>query len=134
MSAIEVYSNPPALGRDLAHIITHPLSDIYAQSLMSATGHTSSEFNPGYPWPVQSTPHGLLSSWLSCQDPMFTVGLVILLGLHAQWCTIRDTGPNWEVGATQASLAGTPPHGTACEWHMVQSSPHNNTYEELVEG
>src|SRR5882724_12195761 len=101
MSAIEVYSNPPALGRDLAHIITHPLSNIYVQSLMSATGHTSSEFNPGYPWPVQSTPHGLLSSQPSCQDPTFTVGLVILPGVHAWWHTIRVTGPNWEVGTTQ---------------------------------
>src|SRR5882724_1581097 len=40
-----LYCNPPALGRDLAHIIiTFPLSDIYVHSLMSATGHTSSNF------------------------------------------------------------------------------------------
>ena len=65
---------------------------------------------------------------------MFTVGPVILPGLHAWWWTIRDTGPNREVGTTQASLAGTPPHGAEHEWHMVWSSQHNNTYEELVEG
>ena len=36
-----LYGNPLALGRDSAHIIlTCPLSDIYAQSLKSATGHT----------------------------------------------------------------------------------------------
>jgi len=65
---------------------------------------------------------------------MFTVRPVILPGLHARWCTIRDTGPNQEVGTTWASLARTPPHGAAPKWHMVWSSLHNNTYEELVEG
>jgi len=40
----------------------------------------------------------------------------------------------WAMGTTQASLAGTPPHSTVQEWHMVWSSQHNNTYEELVEG
>src|SRR5882724_6639219 len=104
-----VYCNPPALGRDSAYIIiTCPLSSIYVQSLMSATGHTSSEFTPGYLWPIWSTPHGLLSGQSSCQDPIFTVRLVILPGLHARWCTIRDTGPNWEVGITWASSTGTP--------------------------
>src|SRR5882724_11609933 len=130
-----MYCNPPALGRDSAYIIiTCPLSGIYAQLLMSATGHTLSEFTPGYPCPLQSAPHGSLSGQLSCQDPTLTVGLVILPGLHAWWHTIRDTGPNQEVGTTQASLAGTPPHSTEHEWHMVQSSQHNNMYEELVEG
>src|SRR5882724_8694938 len=106
---------------------------IYVWYLMSATGHTLSEFTPGYPWPIQSTPHSLLSGQLSCQDPMFTVRLVILPGLHAWWCTIRVTGPNWEVGTTWASLAGTP-CSAVHEWHMVQSSQHNNMYDELVEG
>ena len=110
-----LYYNPPALGRDLAHIIiTHPLSDIYAWSLMSATGHTSSEFTPGYSWPFWSAPHSLLSGWSSCQDPMFTVGPVILPGLHAWWCTIRVTAPNQEVGTTWASLSRTP-HGAVHE-------------------
>src|SRR5882724_7262351 len=44
---VTVYCNPLALGRDSAHIfIACPLSDIYAQSFMSATGYTSSEFTP----------------------------------------------------------------------------------------
>src|SRR5882724_373190 len=83
-------------------------------------------FITGYLWPIQSAPHGLLSGWSSCQDPMFTVGLVILPGLHTWWQTIRDTGPNWEVGTTWASLAGTPPRSTVPEWHMVLASLHNN--------
>src|SRR5882724_13163846 len=58
---LPVYCNPPALGRDLAHIITCPISDIYAWSLMSATGYTLSEFTPGYPCPVQSAPYDFLS-------------------------------------------------------------------------
>src|SRR5882724_7037938 len=108
-----VYCNPPALGRDLAYIIiTCPLSSIYVQSLMSATGYTLSSFTTGFMWPVWSTPHGLLSGWSSCQDPTFTVRLVILPGLHAQWHTIKDTGPKQEVGITWASLDGTPPCGT----------------------
>src|SRR5882724_2285197 len=85
-----VYCNPLSLGRYLAHIIiTYPISDIYVQSLMSSTGYTSSEFTPGYPWPVRSAPYGLLSGWLSCQDSMFTVSPAILPGLQAWWCTIR---------------------------------------------
>src|SRR5882724_11881416 len=44
-SLTTLYCNPPALGRDSAHIIiTCPLSDTHAQSIMSATGHTSPEF------------------------------------------------------------------------------------------
>ena len=67
---LAVYCNLPALGMDQAYIIIMcPLSSIYAQSLMSATGHTSSKFTPGYLWPIRSTPHGLLSSWSSCQGP-----------------------------------------------------------------
>ena len=67
---IMLYCNPPALGRDSAYIIiTHPLSGIYAWSLMSATGHTLSEITPGYPWPIQSAPHGLLSGQSSCLGP-----------------------------------------------------------------
>src|SRR5882724_12461002 len=94
-----VYCNPLALGRDSAYIIsTRLLSSIYAWSLMSATGYTSSRFTTGYLWPIQSAPHGLLSGRSSCQDPMFTVRLVVLPGLHAWWCTIRDTGPIQEVG------------------------------------
>jgi len=54
--------------------------------------------------------------------------------MHGGMHTIRDTGPNQEVGTTQASLAGTPPHSAVPKWHMVWSSLHNNTYEELVEG
>src|SRR5882724_4270707 len=93
-----VYCNPPALGRDSAYIIiTCPLSSIYVRSLMSATGHTLSEFTPGYLWPIWSTPHGLLSGQSTCQDPTFTVGPVVLPGIHAQWHPIRDTGPNQEV-------------------------------------
>src|SRR5882724_4029608 len=104
---MSLYCNPLAQGR--AHIIiTHPISDIYAQSLMSATGYTLSEFTPGYPWPVWSTPYDLLSGQLSCQDSTFTVGPVILPGLQAWWCNIRVRCPNWEVGTTWASLAGTP--------------------------
>jgi len=117
---MSLYCNPLAQGR--AHIIiTHPISDIYAQSLMSATGYTLSEFTPGYPWPVRSTPYDLLSGQLSCQDSTFTVGPVILPGLQAWWCNIRVRCPNWEVGTTWASLAGTP-HGTTHEWHMIWSS------------
>ena len=55
-----VYDNPLALGGDSAHIIiTCPISDIYVWYLMSATGYTSSEFMPGYPWPIQSAPYNL---------------------------------------------------------------------------
>src|SRR5882724_2643616 len=85
-------------------------------------------WHPGYLWPVRSAPHGLLSGWSSGQDPMFTVRLVILPGLHAWWCTISDTGPNQEVGTTWASLAKTPPCSAVPEWHMVQSSLHNDMY------
>src|SRR5882724_10430752 len=60
----------------------------------------------------------------SCQDPIFMVGLVIIPGLRAWWCTIRDTGPIWEVGTTQASLAETLPCSAAFEWHMDWSSLH----------
>src|SRR5882724_6915776 len=65
---------------------------------------------------------------------MFTVRPVILPGIHAWWHTIRDTGPNREVGTTRESLDGTPPCSAAPKWHMVWSSLHKNTYEELVEG
>src|SRR5882724_7405626 len=82
-SCTVLYCNPSALGRDSAYIIiTHLLSSIYAWSFTSATGYTSSEFTTGYLWPVQSTPHGLLSSQSSCQDPMFSVRPVVLPGLH----------------------------------------------------
>jgi len=82
---------------------------------MSATGCTSSGFTTGYPWPVQATPYDLLSSRSSCQDPRFTVRPVILPGIHVRWHTIRDTGPNLEVGITWASSTGTPLCGTWLE-------------------
>jgi len=42
---VMVYCNLPALGRDLAHtIITQPLSDTCACSLMSAAAYTASGF------------------------------------------------------------------------------------------
>jgi len=132
-----VYCNPSDLGRDSVYIIsTCLLSSIYAWSLMSATGYTSSGFTTGYLWPIRSTPHGLLSSWSSCQDPMFTVRPVVLPGLHAWWCTIRDTGPIWEVGTTWASLAENLPCSTALEWHMDWSSLHTicmrNSWKAVV--
>ena len=120
-----VYCNPPALGRDSAYIIiTCPISSIYVWSLMSATGYMSSGFTTGYLWPVRSAPHGLLSGRSSCQDAMFTVGLVVLPGLRAWWCTIRDTGPIREVGTTWASLAKNLPCSAMLEWHMDRSSLH----------
>src|SRR5882724_3194284 len=83
--------------------------------------------------------HPVHPTWLTVQlvilsGPPCSIGPVVLSGLHAWWSTIRDTGPIWEVGTIQASLAGTPPCGAACEWHMVWSSLHKNMYEELVEG
>src|SRR5882724_3258089 len=120
-----LYCNPLALGRDLAYIIsTCLLSSIYAQSLMSAISCMLSGLTTGYLWPIRSTPHGLLSSQSSCQDPIFTVRPVILPGLHARWHTIRDTGPIREVGTTWELLAETLPCGAAFEWHMDQSSLH----------
>src|SRR5882724_5610315 len=84
-SCTALYCRVTAPGRDAAYIIiTHPLSSIYAWFLMSTTGYT---------WPVWSAPYDLLSGWSSGQDPG-SLGPVIPPGLHVQWHTIKDIGPN----------------------------------------
>ena len=114
-----LYCNPPALGRDLAHIIiTHPLSNTHAWTLMSAAAYTGSGFTQWYLWPVWSTPYDLLPGGLSWKDTTFIVGPVVLPGLCGLWPTIRVRCPNREVGTTWGPLARTP-RGAAHEWHMV---------------
>src|SRR5882724_11779410 len=117
-----VYGNPLALCRDSAHILTthSTIQHICGIPYICCCPHLV-QVCPMISMAIQSAPYDLLSGWKSCQDSMFTVGLVILPGLHAWWKAIKVKGPNQEVGTTQPSLARTP-YGAIHEWHMVQSS------------
>ena len=126
-----LYCDPSALGRDLAHIIiTHPLSDIYAQSLISASGYNLSKFTPWYLWSVQmvvwqdsmhcgasSGLDVLIRKWVPIRDNWLGLHVALCMSgtwsghpngqQYAQgicgrfWCIIRARCPNQKWGATQ---------------------------------
>src|SRR5882724_7655605 len=104
-----MYCNPPALGKDSAHIIINAPYLTYMHGplclLLAILCPSSAQDTHG----PSGLPH-MTYCWSghSARTPC-------MVAHHQVRC------PNREVGTTQASLAGTP-HGATHEWHMVQSS------------
>jgi len=109
---ITMYCNLPALGRDSAHIIITPsLSNIYAQSLMSPSGYTSSEFTPWYPWSIWFSPYWLTVWLVICQDSKHcgtSSGLDIQIG---KWVPIGDCWLGLHMGLGMSSTWSSHPNG-----------------------
>jgi len=106
-----VYCNPPALGRDSAHIIITPsLSNMYAWSLISSCGHTSSVFTPYYlqsVWVCLIPAYSLASllpwlhEWVAHSPVIMNISTIHTRDCGKLWHIIRARYPIQKVGATQ---------------------------------
>ena len=70
-------------------IITPLLSDIYAWSLMSASGYTSSESTPWYLWSIRFIAYPLTIWLVICQDSTYCGALSRLDILIGKWVPLR---------------------------------------------